>query len=82
MISSSSLNQGVLYLLRIKIQNMYALSMHIVNFPSRHAPILCKYSCIGQYQPVSFTNDQLALSNNIAEFSQPFAIITKTTVQS
>ena len=40
------------------------------------------YVDIGQYQPVSFTNDQFALSNNIAEFSQPFATITKTTVQS
>ena len=30
-----------------------ALSMHIVNFPSKRAPILCKFTCIRKYQPIS-----------------------------
>ena len=28
------------------INNIAALSMHIVNFPSKRAPILCKHTCI------------------------------------
>ena len=38
-------------------------TMHIVNFPSRREPILCKHTCIGNINLLLYVNDQFALEN-------------------
>ena len=59
--AATIVNFNRILLLKYSVWRRPALSMHIINFPSKCAPIFCKHTC--NINPFLYINDQFALKN-------------------